>query len=64
MFDVEVTDEVIGCAGRLVAAHDFGRRGTADGNQEQQATGLIGQILLHDLFGVARPDGASGRTAG
>lgn len=55
MFDVVVSQDVIEYARCLVARGDFGHRGRADGSREQQLTGLIGQTVVHDLFGVERP---------
>jgi hypothetical protein len=55
MFDVQVSQEVVEYARGLVGEGNYGRRGIADGTCEQQIIGLIGQTVVHDLFGVPRP---------
>lgn len=64
MFDVRVSQEQLEYASYLVRNYDFGKRGRADGSQEQQRTGMIGQTVLADLLGLARPNGELGFDGG
>src|SRR3569833_2288051 len=55
MFDIWYTDRVTDYARALVGNGRFGRRGIAAGSPQQQVTGLIGQVVLHDIFGLPWP---------
>lgn len=50
MFEVGVPEEVVEYAGAVLMRQSFGRRGKADGNPGQQLIGLVGEVLLQDLF--------------
>ncbi len=56
MFHVAVTQDVIEHARTAVGEGRFGRRGFADGSVSEQVTGLIGQTVVMDLFGLPRPN--------
>jgi hypothetical protein len=43
-----------------VEKFNFGNRFTANGNKEQQLTGIIGQYVVMQLFGLDLPDGSEG----
>jgi hypothetical protein len=60
MFSVKVTNTLYEHCLRLVKAHNFGNRYTANGNEEQQLTGIIGQSVIMDAFGLGYVDGKSG----
>lgn len=64
MFDVAVTDDVVAYAKAVLAKHDFGRRGVADGTPDQQLTGLVGEIVVQGLFGYPRTNGSNGPDGG
>lgn len=44
----------------LGKTHNFGNRHTANGNQEQQSTGIIGQSAVMQAFGLGWVNGAGG----
>ncbi len=60
MFKVKVTDEVIKHCEEQIAQHNFGQRNQANGTPEQQLTGIIGQSVVMNLFGLGNVDGADG----
>ena len=60
MFDVEVSEEQLDYAKKLVKKYNFGQRGYGDGNKRQQLTGIIGQTVFADLIIQERPDGSTG----
>lgn len=60
MFDVHVTEEQKQYAADMVKKYNFGQRGYGDGSKKEQLTGIIGQTVLADLLGLARPNGESG----
>lgn len=64
MFDVQVSPETKDYAAQIVGAGRFGRRGVADGNREEQVTGLTGQIVITDLFEAERPADTGGSDGG
>jgi len=43
-----------------LTTHNFGHRYTANGNYEQQLTGIIGQSVVMEIFGLGFIDGSSG----
>ena len=42
-------------AERLVTYHNYGQRGLADGDEQEQMTGMLGQTVFADLIGAERP---------
>jgi hypothetical protein len=60
MFTVKVDTQVIDYCRILVQNYDFGHRYTANGNKEQQLTGIIGQSVIMNLFHMGYVEGASG----
>jgi len=60
MFKIQVSDSVIDHCKKQIATYNFGQRYTANGNPEQQLTGIIGQSVVMDLFGLGRVNGAEG----
>ena len=64
MFDLQVSDKVINYVENLLKYHNFGQRGIADGDRQQQKTGLIGQTVLSESFGCGKPRGTGGPDGG
>lgn len=64
MFKVKVSDAIIQHCMRQVEIHNFGQRYTANGTKEQQLTGIIGQSVIMQLFGLPLVDGNSGFDGG
>lgn len=60
MFTVFVENRIIEHCKEMVSKHNFGKRFTANGNKEQQLTGIIGQSVVMDVFGKGIVDGRSG----
>jgi len=60
MFNIQVSNEIITYAKKLLTKHNFGRRGIADGNYDEQLTGLIGQCTVQKIFGLPLMTGESG----
>ena len=60
MFVIKVKPEIIQHGKEQVKKYNFGQRYTANGNQEQQLTGIIGQSVIMDLFGLGLVDGSTG----
>lgn len=60
MFKVKVTDEIIQHCQKQVNTYNFGKRYTANGNKEQQLTGIIGQCVVMEMFGQGYIDGSTG----
>ena len=60
MLTLKVDPALIAHCQQLVKTTNFGNRYTANGNEEQQLTGIIGQSVLMDLFGLGYVDGKSG----
>lgn len=56
MFDVRPTQEQKQYATNLINNYNFGRRGHGDGNHDMQYIGMLGQTILADLLGLARPN--------
>ena len=59
MFKVKVSDGIINHCRECVEHTNFGMRKEANGNKEQQLTGIIGQSVVMDLFecGYVDPNG-------
>ena len=49
MFTISVPDEIIQHCRKQIDQFNFGRRGYADGNKEQQFTGILGQSVMMSL---------------
>ncbi|HSD14107.1 MAG TPA: hypothetical protein VLB74_05630 [Flavobacterium sp.] len=60
MFSIKVSDQLYNHCLNQVNNFNFGARYTANGNQEQQLTGIIGQSVVMDLFGLGYVDGGDG----
>ena len=60
MFIVKVEQSLIDYCTNQVSKYNFGKRNTANGNQDQQLTGIIGQSALMQLFGLGQVDGKHG----
>lgn len=60
MFDVGVTEEVVEYAKAVLKEQNFGKRGEADGSPRQQLFGLVGEVLIQDLFHAPRTRATGG----
>lgn len=60
MFPIKLTVELFEHCQEQVKTHNFGNRYTANGNEEQQLTGIIGQSVIMEAFGLGYVDGKSG----
>lgn len=60
MFTIKVDSTLIEHCQHLVKTHNFGNRYTANGSEEQQLTGIIGQSVIMEAFGLGYVDGKSG----
>ena len=64
MFDVPVKKKILRHCEKELDLHNFGKRGVADGNRQQQMTGIVGQSVVADLFGLPLVDGSTGPDGG
>lgn len=64
VINIRVTGEQKRFAQALVKKHNFGNRGIADGNAEEQYVGILGQTVFADALHLARPTGTSGFDGG
>ena len=64
MFSVFPSDEQQRAAKSLVQRHNIGQRGKADGSQQEQYYGMLGQICLCDMLRFKRPTGSEGFDGG
>lgn len=60
MFTIKVEDKLIEHCKAVIEKHDFGQRYTANGNKDQQLTGIIGQSVVMRLFNLGDVDGDLG----
>jgi len=60
MFIIKVEQSLIDYCTNQVSKYNFGKRNTANGNSEQQLTGIIGQNVVMELFGLGKVDGKHG----
>ena len=60
MFTLKVNTALLEHCQQLVKTHNFGHRYTANGSQEQQLTGIIGQSIVMEAFGLGYVDGKGG----
>jgi len=64
MFKFKVDNHIIKKAEELVNKYNFGKRKEANGTKEQQITGLIGEIMIRELFKAGQIDGSKGFDGG
>jgi len=60
MFKVKVNQDIIEYCKNQVDKYNFGKRSSANGNKEQQLTGIIGQSIVMNLFGLGYVNGEDG----
>jgi len=60
MFKIKVSERIIQHCKVQVENYDFGQRNQANGTQEQQLTGIIGQSVVMSLFDLDLVNGESG----
>jgi len=60
VFKLIVPEKVLQHSLQQVQKYNFGQRSTANGTPEQQLTGIIGQSMMQQLFGLPLVDGATG----
>lgn len=60
MFTIKVDASLIDHCQQVVKTHNFGHRHTANGTEAQQLTGIIGQSVVMNIFGLGYVDGAGG----
>lgn len=60
MFTLKPESQLIAHCQELVKSNNFGNRYTANGNEEQQLTGIIGQSVIMDAFGLGYVTGSGG----
>lgn len=60
MFTLKVSEELLEHCKKQIQQFNFGTRSTANGNKEQQLTGIIGQSALMELFNFGFVDGTTG----
>lgn len=60
MFTLKVREKILIHCQNQIDNYNFGKRSVANGNREQQLTGIIGQCVLMDLFGQGFVDGSKG----
>ncbi len=60
MFVVKVKPEIIQHCQSQLEHYNFGQRSVANGNHEQQLTGIIGQCVVMEMFGQGYIDGSTG----
>ena len=64
MLDIKVLREQRHYAYNLVKKYNFGNRGIADGNQNEQYIGILGQVVLADALNMDRPPSKIGFDGG
>ncbi|MEJ2114238.1 MAG: hypothetical protein P8X62_11305 [Flavobacteriaceae bacterium] len=52
MFIIKVKEELIQHCTQQISKYNFGKRSQANGTPEQQLTGIIGQSVIMELFGI------------
>ena len=60
MFTLKVTDSILQHCNQQLENYNFGKRHTANGNKQQQFTGIIGQSVVMHLFNKGLIDGNEG----
>ena len=64
MFKIKVDESLIEYCKSQVEKYNFGKRVSANGNKEQQLTGIIGQSVVMNLFNQGNVNGADGFDGG
>ena len=64
MFSIKVRPEIIWHCQEQIKKYNFGQRSVANGTPDQQLTGIIGQSVIMDLFGLGLVDGSTGYDGG
>ena len=64
MFKIKVKDELIQYCKKQVEKYNFGQRGIADGNKEEQFVGCVGESVVREFFGLEWVDGSKGFDGG
>lgn len=64
MFKIKVKDEILKHCQTQIEKYEFGKRCVANGNKEQQLTGIIGQSVVMEMFGQGYVDGSTGFDGG
>ena len=64
MFSIKVKPEIIQHCKEQIKKYNFGQRSVANGTPDQQLTGIIGQSVIMDLFGLGLIDGSTGFDGG
>ena len=64
MFVVKVKPEIMRHCREQIRKYNFGQRSEANGTPDQQLTGIIGQSVIMDLFGLGLVDGSIGCDGG
>jgi len=64
MFKFKIDQNIKQQAKQLVSKYNFGKRSQANGTKEQQFVGIIGEIMIRDLFNAGQIDGSSGFDGG
>ena len=64
MFKIKVDEILIEYCKNQVEKYNFGKRVSANGNKEQQLTGIIGQSVVMNLFNQGNVNGADGFDGG
>lgn len=60
MFKIPVPSRIIDHCKNQISKYNFGQRRIANGTPEQQLTGIIGQCVIMQLFGLDLIDGSTG----
>ncbi len=60
MFKVKVKNEILQHCQNQINYYNFGQRSVANGNREQQLTGIIGQCVVMEMFEQGYIDGSTG----
>ena len=60
MFKVKVKSDILQHCQNQINNYNFGQRCVANGNREQQLTGIIGQCVIMEMFGQGYIDGSTG----
>lgn len=64
MFTIKVSALLLQHCEQQIEQFNFGVRSSANGTKEQQLTGIIGQSVVMDLFGLGYIDGTCGFDSG
>lgn len=64
MFKVTASDDLLKYCQELVEKYNFGQRGFADGNKDEQFTGVLGQSVIAQLFNQGVVNGSGGFDGG